>query len=455
MATATGETKAVDVEVSVEGPDPNTIKVRCLTWNVGNTKPDFTELKYTLDLEELKNFDLLVVGTQENHYKNQTLKLGHTASRLDVGSMHEIDTEGGQAKDATPTGVTNFEDMAEVVEVEAEGESEDGRADSPAPNGEGSPRTTPDKHKPTKSVELRQETLLNNEWEVEICKHMGDEWSILERAAFGEMKLFIMIHTGSDEGSAWATHNVATGLGKGTSATGIGGVGNNKGGIAISFHLRNTYMSFISAHLNAHLEHEKRRNSDHCEIRRETQNVGNGALDVCEEVDHCVWIGDLNYRCDIDRNELDKKKHHTKEENWATVKQMIDDKEYAKLLEIDQLNQSIKEGLAWYRFEEGAIDFAPTFKVLKKEPGPGHYKKQRVPSYCDRVLFKSSPHLKGHVEVKKYVSCPDVSTSDHKPVVADLFIRTSTPPTDVYSFNVGGRRKQRRTSVQGRWWWWW
>ena len=187
--------------------------------------------------------------------------------------------------------------------------------------------------------------------------------------------------------------------------------------------------------------------------------MGNGALDVCEEVDHCVWIGDLNYRCDVDRNELDKKKHHTKDENWATVKQMIDDKEYAKLLEIDQLNQSIKEGLAWYRFEEGAIDFAPTFKVLKKEPGPGHYKKQRVPSYCDRVLFKSSPHLKGNVEVKKYVSCPDVSTSDHKPVVADLFIQTSTPPPDVYSFNGGGRRKQRRTSVQGTvdgcWWWWW
>ena len=29
-------------------------------------------------------------------------------------------------------------------------------------------------------VDLKQITVLHNEWEVEICKHMGPEWSILD-----------------------------------------------------------------------------------------------------------------------------------------------------------------------------------------------------------------------------------------------------------------------------------
>ena len=453
------ETKATDIELtattdeeaSAKSPndDVDTIKVRCLTWNVGNTKPDFTELTHILNLEELKYHDLIVVGTQENAYKGEHSKLGHTASKLDVSLLKKIDSnEIVNTKDATANNAKrvtseldniveedNILDVEEGVEDDVE---DDGATDKLAQNKSSS-----------NMVDLKQITVLHNEWEVEICKHMGPEWSILERDSFGEMKLFILVHTGDSEESEWAHRNVAVGLGKATSACGIGGVGNNKGGIAISFHIRDTYLSFISAHLNAHLEHEKRRNSDHAEIRRETQSVGNAALDVCEDVDHCIWMGDLNYRCDIDRSIKDKSKKHTKEENWATVKKMIDNKEYDNLLKIDQLNLAKKDGLAWYRFNEGKIAFDPTFKVLKKKAGPGHYKAQRIPSYCDRVLYKSAPHTEGNLTVQKYTGCPEVSTSDHKPVIADLFIKVSTPPKTVYSFLHAGRIRGERLSASG------
>jgi len=43
-----------------------------------------------------------------------------------------------------------------------------------------------------------------------------------------------------------------------------------------------------------------------------------------------------------------------------------------------------------------------------------------VPSYTDRVLWKSLPGFKGNVTLDDYTSCPAFATSDHKPVRASL-----------------------------------
>ena len=418
----------------------------------------------------MSSYDLIVVGTQENSYKHENLKLGHAASKLNVSALKEV-ASNEQMTGSVRTSITKKnssissvssrsselgniveeEEIEVVVEIDTIMEEQEEQEEQKEQEGEKAEDGSEERGRCESPglVDLKQATVLHNEWEVEICKHMGDEWSILEREAFGQMKLFILVHTGLEENSSWAMRNVAVGLEKGTSATGIGGVLNNKGGIVISFHLRNTYMSFVSAHLNAHMEHEKKRNSDHAEIRRETQVVGNTALDCATDVDHCIWMGDLNYRTDLNRSVADKKQHGSKDENWQIVKKMVDEKKYSTVLSYDQLNAAKKDGLAWSGFEEGAIHFAPTFKVLKKQAGEGHYKKQRVPSYCDRVLFKSAPHVKGNVHVKKYQGCPQVSTSDHKPVIADLHINVSRPPLEVYSFQSGGRRQKHRSSVAG------
>jgi len=76
-------------------------------------------------------------------------------------------------------------------------------------------------------------------------------------------------------------------------------------------------------------------------------------------------------------------------------------------------------------FTEGTYDFAPTFKV-KRDPGM-HHKDQRIPSYCDRVLWRSMPPLKANVQQTMLTSVPGVSTSDHKPVASAFHITPTMP----------------------------
>jgi hypothetical protein len=51
---------------------------------------------------------------------------------------------------------------------------------------------------------------------------------------------------------------------------------------------------------------------------------------------------------------------------------------------------------------------------------------QRIPSYCDRVLHKSLPGLRANIKLNRFASVEAITTSDHKPVVAE-FQLTPTP----------------------------
>jgi hypothetical protein len=78
----------------------------------------------------------------------------------------------------------------------------------------------------------------------------------------------------------------------------------------------------------------------------------------------------------------------------------------------------------FYGFREGAIAFAPTFKVQKGEPG-FCYAQKRSPAWCDRVLFKSAlPHKQATCD--SYFTVPDICTSDHKPVAAVVALPMAT-----------------------------
>jgi len=132
-------------------------------------------------------------------------------------------------------------------------------------------------------------------------------------------------------------------------------------------------------------------------------------------------MGDLNYRVDLNAA------HNTHAEESAShqaVLNLIDMKAWDKLLKADQLNMCKAAGEAFEGFSEGKIDFAPTFKVLR-QPGT-QYKDQRIPSFCDRVLWKSMPPLRDFITLTSFTSLPAVSTSDHKPVLATFTVR----PTD-------------------------
>lgn len=105
---------------------------------------------------------------------------------------------------------------------------------------------------------------------------------------------------------------------------------------------------------------------------------------------------------------------------------MVEARQFGELLACDQLRRSRAEGEAFAGFVEGEADFAPTFKV--KREGGSHYNQQRIPSYCDRVLWKSMPALRPSIRQTLLRSVPAVSTSDHKPVVAAFAIQPSPQP---------------------------
>ena len=64
-------------------------------------------------------------------------------------------------------------------------------------------------------------------------------------------------------------------------------------------------------------------------------------------------------------------------------------------------------------FQEATINFMPTYKFDKRTDTYDTSKKKRVPSWCDRVIWKKS-HF---ITCKNYDSVPSVKFSDHKPVV--------------------------------------
>ena len=66
-------------------------------------------------------------------------------------------------------------------------------------------------------------------------------------------------------------------------------------------------------------------------------------------------------------------------------------------------------------FQEGEIDFMPTYKFDKDTQIYDTSSKNRVPSWTDRILFKSKSES---VKLLEYFSVPSITFSDHKPVFA-------------------------------------
>lgn len=52
---------------------------------------------------------------------------------------------------------------------------------------------------------------------------------------------------------------------------------------------------------------------------------------------------------------------------------------------------------------------------------------QRVPSYCDRVLHKSLPGRRANLTLERFTCVESISSSDHKPVLAEFKVHTSLP----------------------------
>lgn len=121
------------------------------------------------------------------------------------------------------------------------------------------------------------------------------------------------------------------------------------------------------------------------------------------EHDILIWCGDLNYRINSD--------------SFEDVVAKIQANKIAELRELDQLRQEKVAGNVFLEFEEAKLKFPPTYKY---KVGTSEYdlkpSKVRIPSWCDRILFRGEGSTR--LQQLFYTSVATPTLSDHKPVVS-------------------------------------
>ncbi|XP_068122660.1 phosphatidylinositol 3,4,5-trisphosphate 5-phosphatase 2 isoform X2 [Hyperolius riggenbachi] len=194
--------------------------------------------------------------------------------------------------------------------------------------------------------------------------------------------------------------------------TGIANTLGNKGAVGISFMFNGTSFGFVNCHLTSGNEKTARRNQNYLDILR-LLSLGDKQLnsfDISLRFTHLFWFGDLNYRLDMDVQE---------------ILNYISRKEFEPLLKVDQLNLEKEKNKIFLRFSEEEISYPPTYRYERGSRDTYVWHKHKptgvrtnVPSWCDRILWKSYPET--HIICNSYGCTDDIMTSDHSPVFASF-----------------------------------
>lgn len=199
--------------------------------------------------------------------------------------------------------------------------------------------------------------------------------------------------------------------------TGMGGWWGNKGGVSVRLDIFGINLIIVNSHLAAHQDNVAERIVDYDSIL-DDQKFKDPDVENILDHDYVFWMGDLNFRIDnMSREEVDRG---------------ISSGSFKKMLENDQLNRCREEKLIFEDFEEMEITFPPTYKF---DTGTDTYdtsSKQRIPAWCDRVLWhKYNTDYDGfqlRVDPFEYRSHPRYRHSDHKPVTATFFFTVFPKP---------------------------
>ena len=190
---------------------------------------------------------------------------------------------------------------------------------------------------------------------------------------------------------------------------GLGGKAGNKGGTIIRFDLDDTSIIFANTHLESGQKKVGARIEQFHEIQRQSFVDKNKSHKFpYEGHDLRFFFGDMNFRIDLTY------------ENAINYSERFEHKEQVLLKQRDQLNQLLADGNELGDFVEQFIDFRPTYKYDRRSTRYDTSKKQRQPSWCDRILFAQNDV---QIHPHKYERIESIF-SDHRPVRASFFINT-------------------------------
>lgn len=189
-----------------------------------------------------------------------------------------------------------------------------------------------------------------------------------------------------------------------TKKTAFGGITGNKGGVGLSFKYGSTSICFVNSHLAAGENNAEERHH-HYTVLYNGLRFSHG-MRLMTQHDLIIWLGDFNFRIELPNDTVRSmlKKYEENPENNEMIH---------KLLNFDQLNRQMEEGVTFPYFKEGDITFMPTYKY---DPGTDRYdtsEKMRTPSYTDRILCRGS-----HITQLCYNVANSIRFSDHRPVYA-------------------------------------
>jgi len=202
--------------------------------------------------------------------------------------------------------------------------------------------------------------------------------------------------------------------------------------------VRGTKLGFVTAHLEAHegTQHYENRCANITEILGGAKVGPKPKIyDVSLYAHHTFVFGDLNFRVDLP---LPQTPH---EEKVDFVKEKIETKDWKYLNDHDELHKALREQKCLGGFQTLTCNFPPTFKV-KREQGLV-YNPQRLPSYTDRILWKSLDGIEVNIRPFAYHPCPGFVTSDHKPVRGAFSVKPPRAALSSYS-----QRKQQGNELQ-------
>ncbi|GAA97409.1 uncharacterized protein L969DRAFT_94464 [Mixia osmundae IAM 14324] len=192
-----------------------------------------------------------------------------------------------------------------------------------------------------------------------------------------------------------------------TVPTGLLSVGGNKGASAIRLSIHKTPVLFVNVHLAAFAEAKERRHQDTLAIMRAlSQRWPSTHQDASIDTVTTFYFGDLNYRIDLPREEIER---------------LLAAGDNVLLAGFDQLSIERRAQRTLDGYEEGEFHrFRPTYKYDIASNDFDSSLKQRAPAWTDRILWQSARD----VQLISYASRSDVILSDHKPVFARFQLST-------------------------------